>query len=289
MDRVYIEVDYNINHAVKDVKRIIDIQNQIITGTAEEYVIVFKKCNFINAAVSVLIGTIPIYANLFKKKVFFRFEHENSPVFEFMKSVGMYEYFTKRNKDESFVNPRALPFGQINDEDMMEKYTDKIIDLAPIIMNEKASAILSSYFYEIYQNSFSHSQSPIGVFSCGYWMSNHLFFSIYDMGIGIPANVRKHIDSAMSSSKCVEWAFQEGNTTLDETLIKRGLGLSRLERFIQLNHGTMAMYTDDVCYTVETDKKEMSVLETPIKGTLIIIRIKADSEHIYVVNDGKDN
>ena len=109
------------------------------------------------------------------------------------------------------------------------------------------------------------------------------------MGIGIPNNVRSNVDNKMSSLDCVRWAFQEGNTTLDETIIKRGLGLSRLEKFIQLNNGSMAMYTDDVCYTVEGKKKKLDVLGTPIKGTLIIIRIKADKEHIYVVNDGKEN
>ena len=288
MNRIIIEIDYNINSNIKDVKRIIYIQYQIIKGNASEYVIAFINCSFLNAAVSVLIGTIPVYAALHQKRVYIVFKDKESPVLNFMKSVGMYDFFNNQNQITSYVKQRALPFGRIINEDMMESYTDKIIELAPIIMNDKASAILSSYFYEIYQNSFSHAQSPIDVFSCGYWMSNQLIFSIYDMGIGIPANVRNNVNSGMTSIECVQWAFQEGNTTLDETIIKRGLGLSRLEKFIHLNNGMMAMYTDDVCYTVDGKKKQFSVLDTPIKGTLIIIRIKADNEHIYIVDDGKE-
>ena len=263
---------------------IINIQNQILNGTEEEYVILFDKCKFLDAAVSVLIGTLPIYSTQLGKRVRISFSNKDSPVFEFIRSVGMYEFFYNNKKLISYVKPRALPFGKILDDDMMEIYTDKIIELAPIKMNDKASAILSSYFYEIYQNSFSHAKSSIGVFSCGYWMKDHLVFSIYDMGMGIPQNVREHIDNTLSSRECVEWAFEKGNTTLDETIIKRGLGLSQLEKFIQLNNGYMAMYTDDVYYLINNDKKEIHVLSAPIKGTLFIIRIKADDQHIYVVN-----
>jgi len=277
--------DCNINHKVNDVKYIIGIQNQIINSAEKQYVILFGNCSFLDAAVSVLIGTLPIYSALLEKRVRFLFSNANNPVFEFIKSIGIYDFFTNSNKTVSHVKSWALPFDRILDEDTMETYTDKIIALAPIMMNAKANAILSSYFYEIYQNSFSHSESPIGVFSCGYWMKDHLIFSIYDMGVGIPQNVRKHIDNTLSSEKCVKWAFEEGNTTLDETIIKRGLGLSRLETFIQLNKGYMAMYTDDVCYVVNSNKKELHVLDIPIKGTLFIIRIKADDRHIYVVND----
>lgn len=288
MSRCYIEINYNINHSVKDVKQIINIQNRIINGSENEYVIQFNDCKFMNPAVSVLIGTIPVYTDLIGKKVYFNFKDKDSPVFNFMKSVGMYDFFTGKNSEHSFIKQRALPFGRITNEDIMESYTDKIIELAPIIMNDKASAILSSYFYEIYQN-FSHADSLIDVFSCGYWMKNELFFSIYDMGRGIPENVRKNVDANMTASNCVKWAFQQGNTTLDETIIKRGLGLSRLENFIQLNKGMMAMYTDNVCYTIDGIKKRISELDVSIKGTLFIIRIKADIEHIYIVNDGKEN
>lgn len=64
---------------------------------------------------------------------------------------------------------------------------------------------------------------------------------------------------------------------------KRGLGLSRLEKFIMLNDGIMSLYTDDVCYSIANGKKKIGVLEIPIQGTLIIISIKADPNHIYLM------
>lgn len=289
LESVEIEINYNINLKIQDVQRIIDIQNQVLCGEADTYTIFFTESTFLNAAVSVLIGTLPVYAQLKGIKVFFRFKERNSPILNFMKKVGIYDYFTNPNQEPQYIRQKALPFNRIINEDMMEEYTDKIMELAPIIMNSKASDTLSSYFFEIYQNSFSHAESEIDVFSCGYWMSRQLVFSIYDMGVGIPYNVRHNIDNNMTSQECIEWAFQEGTTTLDETIIKRGLGLNRLEKFVLLNDGSMFLYSDDVCYTIENGKKKIGVLNKPIKGTMIIINIKADKEHIYIVDEEKED
>ncbi len=289
LESVEIEINYNINLNVYDVQRVIDIQHQVIYGKADTYIIIFSDAKFLNAAVSVLIGTLPVYAQLKGKHVYIRFRDKQSPVFEFIKKVGMYDFFTNSNEKPQYTKQRALPFNRIVNEDMMEEYTDKIMELAPIIMNDKASDVLSSYFFEIYQNSFSHSESEIDVFSCGYWMEKQLIFSIYDMGVGIPYNVQHNIDCDMTSQECIEWAFQEGTTTLDETIIKRGLGLSRLEKFIMLNDGTMSLYSHDICYTITNGMKKNMELNKPIKGTMIIISIKADTEHMYIVDDEKDD
>lgn len=282
-----ITINNNINLSVSDVQSVIDIQREVLEGKESTYILYFNEIKFINAAIAVIIGTLPIYANLLDKKVFFKFkekEKESNVIFDFMKKVGIYSHFVKTDS-VNYIQQKALPFRNIVDDDTMEEYVDKIMDLAPIKMNQKASDILSSYIYEIYQNSFSHAESPIDVFSCGYWMKKGLVFSIYDMGMGIPENVRKFLGDDKTSIECVEWAFQEGTTTLDEEYVKRGLGLSRLEKFIRLNNGILSLYTDDVWCTIENGERKMSVLKSRIKGTLIIISIKADTEHIYCVNE----
>ncbi len=287
-EEVIIEISYDTNLTVEDVQRIIDIQYMILEGSAEIYCIKFTSAKFFNAAVAVIIGTLPMYANLYKKTVRFRFEKFN-PIYGFFKSVGIYDYYVHPGEKSQYVKQAALPFGRVDNEDKMEQYTDKIMQLAPIKLSEKASAVLSSYFFEIYQNSFTHSKSEIDVFSCGYWMKNQLVFSIYDMGIGIPQNVKQKLGTSISSSECIEWAFKEGTTTLDEKIVTRGLGLNRLEKFVILNKGVMSLYSDDICYTIENQKKRIKELNLPIKGTLIIISIKADVDHEYIVNDEREN
>ena len=98
MARRIIPINCNINHKVDDVMYIINIQNQILNGTEEEYVILFDKCKFLDAAVSVLIGTLPIYSTQLGKRVRISFSNKDSPVFEFIRSVGMYEFFYNNKK-----------------------------------------------------------------------------------------------------------------------------------------------------------------------------------------------
>lgn len=281
-----IEINYNINPNPTDISKLIKIQNDFLLGDYEKLVLNFTKSKFINAAVAVIIGTLCVYARIKNKYVKFKFENEtNNPIFKFMKQVGIYEYFTKC--DAQYSTSHSIRFGKISNEDMMENYTDKIMRLAPIEITEEAKDILSSYFYEVYQNSLYHAKSPIGVFSSGYWMDKkkQLIFSIYDMGIGIANNVRNHIDSSMTSRECVEWALTEGKSTIEDELIKRGLGLSRLEQFIKLNKGTMSIYTDNICCIIKSTGRKYIDLEYPIMGTLIIINIIADSDHIYIVGE----
>ena len=108
------------------------------------------------------------------------------------------------------------------------------------------------------------------------------------MGVGIPEKIREHCGlPSLASSKCVEIAFIEGFTTFPEK-INRGLGLIRLQNFIILNNGNMTMYTDDVCCVIENKKQRTyKRLDVPIKGTLIIVNIRADEDHVYIIDKEK--
>lgn len=287
-ENLYVFVDHNINNNIEDISDLIELQYDFLSGKCKKLYFQFTDCEFVNAAVAVIIGTLPEYAKTCGKSVCFRFpkDRENHPVLCFMKDVGMYEYYVKKAKIK-YAGENAIPFNRIEDERMMEEYTDKIMELAPIKMEWEAQCILSSYIYEVYQNGFFHSESEIGVFTSGVWKPDvkEFVFSIYDMGVGIPNKIRRHMKREdISSEKCLEIAFLEGFSTSNDGNLNRGLGLSRLEKFIRLNSGKMFMFTDDICCAIsEQEEKKYHMLKKAIKGTLIIINIIADENHIYVV------
>lgn len=284
------KIQKDISHIIDDVKIIINIQNSIIHDDNQNYFIEFDGCSHFNAAVLVLIGTLMIYCNKLGKKLTLILPKMHQQLIRSITKIGIYDFFKNHSNYSVDFGGYTLPFGEISDEDMMEKYTDKIIKLAPILLSNEASAELTSIFFEIFQNSFIHSKSEIGVYSCGNWDNDYLIFSIYDMGTGIPDNVREHNSdfskiSFQDSIECVKWAFKKGNSTTEDAFIKRGLGLSRLKEFIEINGGIMTMYTDDVYYHISDGKSDFGTLNFPIKGTLIIIKIKPDFEHIYKKGD----
>lgn len=282
-DTVKITINHNINNTRDDIVELIEMQHNFLNSDFKYLHIHFSGCKFMNGAVAVIIGTLPIYAKEYGKSVKYKFDNDKHPILEFMRQIGMYKFYMK--KSIGYTGENAVPFDRITDENKMDEYTNRIMNLAPIDMTDEAKDILSSYFYEIYQNSLFHANSIIDVFSSGFWLpkKQEFSFSIYDMGVGITYNIRKHSGSSLTSEECLDLAFEEGYTTLPE--ISRGLGLYRLERFIRLNKGTMSMYTNDIYCIIkpEVDKRIYGCLNPPIQGTLIIINITADREHKYIV------
>lgn len=288
--KMYAVIENDIRNQHTDVVDLIRVQNQFIKSECKRLIFEFTDCGYLDAAVSVIIGTLPEYSKELQKSVKYRFvEQSKHPVFSFMKKVGMYKYYTNDSID--YTGDDVIPFNHIKDDDMMNEYASKIMKLAPIRMQSEAQDILASYIIEIYQNGFYHSDSKIGVFTSGYWdKQNGAFtFSIYDMGIGIPQKIRKHLGrDDLNSEQCVRIAFIDGFTTCEENEVNRGLGLVRLERFIHLNKGSMTMYTDDICCVIDDndEDKQFVKMDVPIQGTLIIINIVADENHIYIVEEG---
>ena len=279
-----IVVEHNIKDIADDIAKIIEIQHDFFVMDEGRLELYFsEKCTHLDPAVAVIVGAMPIVAKGKDKVVVYRFLDEvNHPVLAFMKKVGIYKHYTY--KEEGFTGDNVIPFGTISNEDVMETYTDLIIKHAPIAMTKLASDTLSSYFYEIYQNSIFHSGSPHGAFSSGMWSpeKKKLSFSIYDAGIGIIENIRQHEQKELAEERCLDLAFCSGYTTRRD-YVCRGLGLHQLENFIRLNRGMLSMYTNNMECIIDDEHEERRYrkLEKSIIGTLIIINIKADENHEY--------
>lgn len=134
---------------------------------------------------------------------------------------------------------------------------------------------------EIYLNAFEHSQSQIGVFSCGqhYEGTGLLQLSVVDFGLGIPTTVRAlPQNSELSTCEALQWAFTLGNSSKKE--ICSGMGLSLLESFIATNQGNLSLYTHDGRVMVNDNGARYENLYTSFSGTLVNIALRCD-EHYY--------
>lgn len=144
------------------------------------------------------------------------------------------------------------------------------------ISDQLKQAIISN-LAEIYTNAFDHSQSAIGVFSCGqhYPKEKRLELSAIDFGVGIASNVRSlpgHDN--MSTEEALKWAFQPGNSTKRD--ISRGNGLAILNNFISQNQGILTLCTNDGCIKIFDDMIEYTDIHKPFLGTLVNITLQCD-------------
>jgi len=137
-------------------------------------------------------------------------------------------------------------------------------------ISDGLSGRIRAKVYEIYENAFTHSSSPVGVFSCGqyYPRMKRLKLSVVDFGIGIARNVQNHWnaeitqqgfdledldfaeDLKLSDESALAKAFEKGFTTRPSGELG-GLGLSFLNRFIQVNGGIMHVFSNGAYVVID--------------------------------------
>jgi len=145
--------------------------------------------------------------------------------------------------------------------------------------------------WEIYDNAFLHSESSIGVFSCGqfFWRMGLLKLAVVDFGIGIPANFRRHLKDhpfveQLTSAQCLRWAFQQGSTTKPDTT-RRGNGLVLLKEFVNVNHGRLEIYSQNGYALIEGGKEKFKNRRNFFQGTLVNITLRCDERYYHFADE----
>lgn len=140
---------------------------------------------------------------------------------------------------------------------------------------------------EIYLNAFDHSQSQIGVFSCGqhYPKLGMLHLTVIDFGIGIPTSVRSLPQNAPFTTKeALSWAFESGNTT-KQSGISRGLGLNLLQDFVSKNHGNLMIFSNDGYVTIGDNGVIYKNKDINFSGTLVNIALRCDEQYYCLASE----
>ena len=154
-------------------------------------------------------------------------------------------------------------------------------------ISSELQAIIAGQVAEIYINANDHSQSGIGVFSCGqhYPKMGRLHLTVVDFGVGIPAQVRSLPENAtFSSPAALAWAFQEGNTTRRDG-IPRGLGLNLLQGFIRKNHGNLTIWSNDAQVSIGDNEVKYESHDINFNGTLVDIALLCDERYYCLASE----
>jgi anti-sigma regulatory factor (Ser/Thr protein kinase) len=138
---------------------------------------------------------------------------------------------------------------------------------------------------ELYVNAFEHSESQIGVFSCGQYFPklNELHLTLVDFGMGIPANVRGYLKKVrpdlpaerLKAGDCLKWAFLRMTTTRPDST-SRGVGLDLLKSFIRVNRGTMHVFSNEGFVEITADGEVYDSLSMAFEGTVFHIKLICD-------------
>jgi len=136
--------------------------------------------------------------------------------------------------------------------------------------------------FEIFSNAVIHSQTKLGIFSCGQYFPkrDRLDFAVADLGIGIRQNVLDNTDLDLKAHAAIAWATDGQNTT-KRGQIPGGLGLKLLREFISLNGGRIQIVSDSGYWALERDKVTMREIKYKFPGTVVSIEIDTADKRSY--------
>lgn len=141
--------------------------------------------------------------------------------------------------------------------------------------------------WEIFANAFEHSDTPVGVFSCGQYFKKRraLSLAVADFGVGIPSNVRLFLRQPdLSAADALRWAFQRGHSTKYRSG-PRGVGLDLLKDLVRETNGAMLVYSHDGRAHIDHRGEIYEDFETFFEGTLIQIRVSCDDRWYMLSNE----
>ena len=138
--------------------------------------------------------------------------------------------------------------------------------------------------FEIFSNAVLHSHTELGIFSCGQFFprQDRLDFTVADLGVTIPENIKNYTGSELSPEEAIIWATKEGHTTKRDNL-PGGLGLKILCDFIHLNGGCLQIVSDAGYWQLKDSKIATKPLTYSFPGTVVSIEINTADTDVYVL------
>lgn len=263
-------------------------------------VIEFGKCNFIGANTTALLGAFTSYF-VQNFKGFIRVETKTMNTQVHMKLRNMKLLAALDSKDGSGFFPskqEVIPYrefkaGSQEQEVISYLESDWLNKNRLIFSKEVKSSVLSS-IWEIFANAFEHSSS-ISVHCCGTYddKEKKLSLLIGDTGVGIVSSVSNFMGPQVSSIDALAWALVKGNSTYTSNIQQvgtaqpRGLGFHLLTQLVDVNGGSLEIYTDSVFYKREL--KQDLYIDAPfgILGSWVRLTLHCDKDTAYYFKDEK--
>lgn len=274
----------SLGDEVADFRKLFSIAEEVKTS-CDNIIFNFSDCDSLRPNAIALLGGIARLAESQGKKVIFDWES--------FKSKSPREILCQNGFAKTFgyssLKPLqdAIPYREdkvMNMNHIMDYLVDFWLGRGWVHVSFKVRDAIVGKMWEIYNNAFEHSGGNAGVFTCGEHLPNDLILTVVDFGKGIPAKIRDFLSNdpraeKIESLSCIKWAFQAGNSTCMEG-VARGLGLDLLKEFVQVNHGKLEVYSNDVYVLINDKGITYANQDVSFDGTVVHITLRCD-EKLY--------
>ena len=284
-----INVSQEICTGYKSHNYLSQIANLLNDSGAKNIIIDFSHTNFIAANQFAILGCI--IDSCITKQCNISLGLNTPPkILDIIKRNGFGKYFALSSMSDK--NNTVIPY-KCFDVDSINEY-ERYLTLSLFGRNDLpkmsigVSDEIRDYLLEVFKNVKDHTSS-LKVYTCGQFFprTSMLYFSIVDTGETIAYNVLEyHKNHALSLPKsCLSWALEIGHTTLDDGR-PRGLGLSIVKDFVNLNKGCFYIVSGSETFEISKGKERYLRMEHPFPGTIVTIAFNLnDSSSYYMKNE----
>ncbi|MFM2588627.1 hypothetical protein [Vibrio sp. TBV020] len=221
----------------------------------------------------------------------------NLPVYLKLRNMGLLESLDKldgqgfTHKTEDIIPYREFPTST-KEEEILSYLRDEWLGKNRLNFSEEVESAVLSSLWEVYANAFEHSGTH-QVQSCGSYdrKAKTLTLLVGDSGNGIATSVRNYLNTELTAQQALEWALVKGNSTYTANLKEageeqpRGLGLHLLTQLVDINGGSMEIYTDTVYYSRNSEQCSYIDKPTMIKGSWVKLTLNCKHDVIYYFRD----
>lgn len=269
--------------------------------SSKKYYIIldFSNCNYAGVNLTAILGAFVHFVrrNLINSTLRIETKTMNLPVYLKLRNMGLLETLDKLDghgftkKTEDIIPYREFP-SSTKEEDVLSYLRDEWLGKNRLNLSyEVESAVLSS-LWEVFANAFEHS-GTLQVQSCGSYdkKAKTLSLLVGDSGNGIVNSVRNYLKPEISAKKALEWALVKGNSTYTANLKEsgeeqpRGLGLHLLTQLVDINEGSMEIYTDSLFYSRQSEQSSYSDNPLIIKGSWVRLTLNCKDDVMYYFRD----
>lgn len=277
-----------LNDRPEDFQQLFEMSNQV-NGLFEDVRFDFTNCRFLRSNAVAFLGGLARLIESLGGSVFFDWDTLRSNAVR--ANLCQNGFAGNFGYNATAWDGHSIPYREEKTPDMneiMDYLTYRWIGKWVNVTDRLRDAI-SGRMWEIYSNAFEHSDTEVGVFTCGQHFRhyNDLILTVVDFGHGIPANVKaflsQYVDEArvskLSGADCMKWAFERGNTTCMGG-VARGLGLDLLKDFVRINQGKLEVYSNDGYAIIDKEGERFDNCYISFKGTVVHITLRCD-EKLY--------
>ncbi|UCM45048.1 hypothetical protein [Aeromonas dhakensis] len=263
----------------------------------------FEKCNFAGFNMAILLGVflweikknpnIYVYVNLATQTM-------NKQVYLKLRNMRLFNDVAQGVENGYIPEEELIPYKSFYKNEgelvVLDYLKEKWIGVNRINFSREVETSVMSSLWEIFANAFEHSHSS-EVHCCGSYDKKEKILTLIvgDIGDGIITSVNGYLKQTLSPQHALEWALAKGNSTYTLNLREsgreqpRGLGFEILRQLVDVNNGSMEIYTSSIHYHREKKANTYSNRDKLIKGTWVKLRLHCKNNVLYCFKDELPN